>query len=120
MRLLSVFAMISSAFFLLGAFVIMQFAVRQPNHWQELPAVTNFTGVIMFVGMAMYAFEGQTMILPVENKLETPEDFLNNFGVLPTTMCFCTLFMIAIGFYGYTAFGANTQPTITMNVPKEG
>ncbi|VDO08003.1 unnamed protein product [Brugia timori] len=35
-------------------------------------------------------------------------------------MCFCTLFMIAIGFYGYTAFGPNTQPTITMNVPKEG
>uniref|UniRef100_A0A8R1U1N4 Anaphase-promoting complex subunit 4 WD40 domain-containing protein n=1 Tax=Onchocerca volvulus TaxID=6282 RepID=A0A8R1U1N4_ONCVO len=120
MRLLSVFAMISSAFFLLGAFVIMQFTVRQPNHWQELPGITNFTGVIMFVGMAMYAFEGQTMILPVENKLETPEDFLNNFGVLPTTMCFCTLFMIAIGFYGYTAFGANTEPTITMNVPKEG
>ncbi|KAM3723948.1 putative amino acid transporter skat-1 [Dirofilaria immitis] len=120
MRLLSMFAMISSSFFLLGVFVIMQFTVRQPNHWQELPAVTNFTGVIMLVGMAMYAFEGQTMILPVENKLETPEDFLNNFGVLPTTMCFCTLFMIAIGFYGYTAFGVNTQPTITMNVPKEG
>ncbi|MCP9259118.1 putative amino acid transporter skat-1 [Dirofilaria immitis] len=98
MRLLSMFAMISSSFFLLGVFVIMQFTVRQPNHWQELPAVTNFTGVIMLVGMAMYAFEGQTMILPVENKLETPEDFLNNFGVLPTTMCFCTLFMIAIGF----------------------
>lgn len=62
MRLLSVFAMISSAFFLLGAFVIMQFTVRQPNHWQELPGITNFTGVIMFVGMAMYAFEGQTMV----------------------------------------------------------
>ncbi|EFO23481.1 transmembrane amino acid transporter [Loa loa] len=106
--------------FLLGAFVIVQFTVRQPNHWKELPAVTNFTGVIMFVGMTMYAFEGQTMILPVENKLETPEDFLSNFGVLPTTMCLCTLFMIAIGFYGYTAFGPNTQPTITMNVPKEG
>uniref|UniRef100_A0A915PXJ9 Amino acid transporter transmembrane domain-containing protein n=1 Tax=Setaria digitata TaxID=48799 RepID=A0A915PXJ9_9BILA len=120
MRLLSVFAMVSSAFFSLGAIVIMQFAVRQSNHWEELPAVTNFTGVVMFVGMAMYAFEGQTMILPVENKLETPEDFLSNFGVLPTTMCLCTLFMIAIGFYGYTAFGANTQPTVTMNVPKEG
>lgn len=63
MRLLSVFAMVSSVFFLLGALVIMQFTVRQPNHWEELPAVTNFTGVIMFVGMAMYAFEGQTMVI---------------------------------------------------------
>lgn len=120
MRVVSAFAMISSIFFLLGAIVIMQYTIRQPTHWNELPAVTNFTGVVMFIGMAMYAFEGQTMILPVENKLETPEDFLHNFGVLPTTMCLCTLFMIAIGFYGYTAFGPDTQATITMNVPKEG
>ncbi|VDN05927.1 unnamed protein product [Thelazia callipaeda] len=120
MRVLSVFAMFSSVFFLLGAISIMQFTVRQPNHWNELPSTTNFTGIIMFVGMAMYAFEGQTMILPVENKLETPEDFLNNFGVLPTTMSLCTLFMTAIGFFGYTAFGSSIKPTITMNVPKKG
>lgn len=65
-RLLSVFAMVSSVFFLLGVFVIMQFTVRQQNHWAELPAVTNFTGVIMFVGMAMYAFEGQTMVVFID------------------------------------------------------
>ncbi|VDK48543.1 unnamed protein product [Anisakis simplex] len=59
-------------------------------------------------------------ILPVENKLETPDDFLNNFGVLPTTMILCAVFMVAIGFYGYTAFGDKTQAAITMNVPKEG
>lgn len=73
------------------------------------------------------------MILPVENKLETPEDFLDNFGVLPTTMLLCTgewklymaekrisVFMIALGFYGYTAFGDRTEPTITTNVPLTG
>jgi hypothetical protein len=82
----------------------------------------------------MYAFEGQTMvgllrmslidwtfqILPIENKLEHPEDFLNNCGVLPTTMSLCTLFMTAIGFFGYNAFGDLIQPTITLNVPKAG
>lgn len=44
-------------------------------------------------------------ILPVENKLENPEDFLYNFGVLPTTMILCTVFMTAIGLYGYNSFG---------------
>jgi solute carrier family 36 (proton-coupled amino acid transporter) len=70
--------------------------------------------------MSMYAFEGQTMILPIENKLDNPEDFLDNFGVLPTTMCLCTIFMMAIGFYGYNGFGQGVKETITLNVPQNG
>jgi solute carrier family 36 (proton-coupled amino acid transporter) len=70
--------------------------------------------------MSMYAFEGQTMILPIENKLDNPDDFLDNFGVLPTTMCLCTIFMTAIGFFGYNAFGHNVAETITVNVPHTG
>lgn len=63
-----------------------------------------------------YSFQ----ILPVENKLETPEAFLAPNGVLPTTMIICTCFMTALGFYGYTGFGDSIAPTITTNVPKEG
>ncbi|CAD5214408.1 unnamed protein product [Bursaphelenchus okinawaensis] len=120
MRVVSAFAMVSSVFFILGAVVIMNYTVQQPNHWGILPAYTDFRGTILFIGMSMYAFEGQTMILPVENKLENPEDFLDHFGVLPTTMCLCTLFMTAIGFYGYNGFGEAIKPTITMNVPLKG
>lgn len=120
MRVVSAFAMISSIFFLMGTCVIMQYAVRQPTKWASLPAYGDFAGTIMFIGISMYSFEGQTMILPVENKLETPDDFLNNMGVLPTTMILCTVFMTAIGFYGYTAFGDDIAPAITMNVPKDG
>lgn len=89
----------------------------------------------MMIGMAMYAFEGQTMvripflpfpiqkfqILPIENKLENPADFLAPMGgVLPTTMIICTCFMTALGFFGYTGFGDAIAPSITTNVPKEG
>lgn len=62
MRVISVFAMISSIFFIMGAAVIMQFTLQQPNHWNHLPSYTNFTNTIIFVGMSMYAFEGQTMV----------------------------------------------------------
>lgn len=120
MRVVSAFALISSVFFVIGAAVIMQYTIRQPNQWRTLPGYTNFTGTIMMIGMSMYSFEGQTMILPVENKLETPEAFLAPNGVLPTTMIICTCFMTALGFYGYTGFGDSIAPTITTNVPKEG
>ncbi|CAJ0941189.1 unnamed protein product, partial [Mesorhabditis belari] len=119
-RVISFFALVSAIFFMLGLLVIMQFTIRQPSQWRELPASTNFTGTIMMIGMVMYAFEGQTMILPIENKLEHPEYFLATFGVLPTTMVICGAFMTALGFYGYTGFGDKIAATITTNVPKEG
>jgi hypothetical protein len=62
MRVVSVFAMFSAVFFILGAFVIMQYTVQQPSHWDRLPAYTNFKNTILFIGIAMYAFEGQTMV----------------------------------------------------------
>ncbi|KAI6187668.1 Amino acid transporter, transmembrane family-containing protein [Aphelenchoides besseyi] len=119
-RVISVFAMFSSVFFILGAVVIMQYTISQPSQWSKLPAYTDFRGTILFIGMSMYSFEGQTMILPVENKLEHSHEFLQTFGVLPTTMMLCTLFMTAIGFFGYNAFGADIKPTMTMNVPLNG
>ncbi|CAB3403415.1 unnamed protein product [Caenorhabditis bovis] len=120
MNIVSFFALISSVFFVFGAAVIMQYTVQQPNQWDNLPAATNFTGTITMIGMSMYAFEGQTMILPIENKLDDPSAFLAPFGVLPTTMMICTAFMTGLGFFGYTGFGDAIAPTITTNVPKEG
>lgn len=120
MRIVSFFALVSSVFFVIGAAVIMQYTVQQPNQWDKLPAATNFTGTITMIGMSMYAFEGQTMILPIENKLDNPAAFLAPFGVLSTTMIICTAFMTALGFFGYTGFGDSIAPTITTNVPKEG
>lgn len=120
MRTISFFAGISAVFFLMGTGVIMFYAISLPSQWDTLSGSGTFTDTIIFVGMSMYAYEGQTMVLPVENKLEHPEEFLDYFGVLPTTYSLCTLLMFALGFYGYNAFGDKVDPSITVNIPKTG
>ena len=65
MRVISVFAVISSIFFLLGTCVIMQYAIRQPTKWASLPVSGTFAGTIMFIGISMYSFEGQTMVFNI-------------------------------------------------------
>ncbi len=56
-------------------------------------------------------------ILPIENKMERPSEFLHNFGVLQTTYSLCYILMTAIGFYGYTAFGEDVENPVTLNLP---
>ncbi|EPB71076.1 transmembrane amino acid transporter protein [Ancylostoma ceylanicum] len=94
------------------------------NMFTEMRVVSAFalvSSVFFIIGATVIMqFTIRIQILPVENKLETPEAFLAPNGVLPTTMIICTCFMTALGFYGYTGFGDKIAPTITTNVPKEG
>jgi hypothetical protein len=148
MRIVSIFAMISSIFFLLGTIAIMQYTIQQPNQWETLPGSTNFTGTIMFIGMSMYAFEGQTM---VNKQISLTQSLKFRFYLWKINsrllriswaiLVYCLqlwcsvqvniirktmqryinlVFMTALGFYGYTAFGDKTAPTITTNVPLTG
>ncbi|PAV62014.1 hypothetical protein WR25_00581 [Diploscapter pachys] len=120
MRLVAFFAIISSVFLIIGAIVIIQYTVRQPNQWKTLPAYTSFTEAIIMAGQLIYAFEGQTMVLPVENKVRNPDRFLAPFGVLTITFGVCSIFMTFLGFIGYTTFGDSTGVTITVNIPSDG
>lgn len=60
--MLSVFAVLSTLFFLAGVTAILAYCISLPNQLEHLPATGSFFDTITFIGMAMYAFEGQTMV----------------------------------------------------------
>lgn len=51
-----------------------------------MPAVGSFSGFVVGVGSMLYAFEGQAMVLPMENKMKEPTDMLGYNGVLSVSM----------------------------------
>jgi len=57
-------------------------------------------------------------MLPLENKLRNPMEMTQRCGVLPTAMGIVSAIFIAIGFFGYVAYGDDVQGTITLNMPK--
>jgi len=117
MRIMSWLAIFATLLWFFGTIAMLQECFRMPSQWRTLPATTSVWSTIMFIGTAMYAYEGQTMILPIENKLRHPEDFTAKCGVLPTLMILITVFYTALGFYGYTAYGENTLGTLPLNMP---
>ncbi|XP_061346085.1 amino acid transporter AVT3C-like [Gastrolobium bilobum] len=80
------------------------------------PALETFRGFSVFfygIGVAVYAFEGIGMVLPLESETKDKEKF---GGVLALGMTFISLLFGAFGALGYFAFGEETKDIITTNL----
>uniref|UniRef100_T1J4P4 Amino acid transporter transmembrane domain-containing protein n=1 Tax=Strigamia maritima TaxID=126957 RepID=T1J4P4_STRMM len=78
--------------------------------WSQLP---------LWFGIAVYSYEGISLVLPVENKMKTPQDFGGLTGVLNTAMVIVACMYTAVGFYGYLRYGDDVLGSVTLNLPKD-
>ncbi|XP_059066298.1 amino acid transporter AVT3C, partial [Cryptomeria japonica] len=82
------------------------------------PHVEAFTGLANIpygVGVAVYAFEGVTMILPLELEMERKHRF---GGILGLAFVFISCIYGGFGTLGYLAFGSETKDIVTFNLGK--
>ena len=78
--------------------------------------VVAFGGLSVFfygLGVAVYAFEGIGMVLPLESEMKDNAKFGK---ILALSMCLISLIYGAFGALGYFAFGAETRDIITANL----
>ncbi|KAI3747651.1 hypothetical protein L6452_10212 [Arctium lappa] len=80
------------------------------------PVLQAFGGFSVFfygIGVAVYAFEGIGMVLPLESEMENK----NKFGkTLSVTVGFIAVMFASFGVFGYFAFGDETNDIITTNL----
>ncbi|KAF9603683.1 hypothetical protein IFM89_037446 [Coptis chinensis] len=85
---------------------------------KQKPVLEAFGGLsVVFygLGVAVYAFEGIGMVLPLESETKNKEKFGKTLG---WSMCFISLMYAGFGALGYFAFGDETQDIITTNLGK--
>ncbi|RCN46361.1 hypothetical protein ANCCAN_07655 [Ancylostoma caninum] len=87
-----------------------------PHLTAELPWFTNFRGVVLATGNVIYSFEGQALVLPLENKMKHPIEMRGWTGVLSTGISLVTIVYAACGFFGYITYGKNVKESITLNM----
>ncbi|KAK2549682.1 Proton-coupled amino acid transporter 1 [Acropora cervicornis] len=83
--------------------IIFQYLVRNISHSDKLPAFAGWKDLPVFFGITLYAFEGIGVVLPIENKMSTPQDYRL---VISIGMGVVTIIFAIIGILGYLIYSA--------------
>lgn len=104
----------------LGLMIVLYYLVKDiekvPGSVEDIGTFKNFP---LFLGTAIYAFEGIGLVLPLQKEMQKPESLRGYVGVLNVSMILVAAINIAIGFFGYRRFGIDVKGSITLNLPAE-
>ncbi|XP_068245513.1 proton-coupled amino acid transporter-like protein pathetic isoform X2 [Palaemon carinicauda] len=111
-------SLVASVIQAVGIVFILYYVVKDlPEVREQVPAFAGWGAMPLFFSAAIYAFEGIGLVLPLENKMKTPEHFRGPVGVLSTAMGIILCLFTAMGFFGYLQYGTAVQGSITLNLP---
>lgn len=102
-----------------GLVIVMINLVQDLPNPDQVTQVGSLARYPLFLGTAIYAFEGIGLILPLQKEMQTPETLQGYVGVLNTSMSLVASINIAIGFFGYLKYGNLVKGSITLNLPAE-
>lgn len=70
----------------------------------------------LFIGTAIFTFEGIGLIIPIQETMKKPEKFPR---VLAIVMVVITVIFTSMGAFCYMAFGSKTETVVILNLPQD-
>lgn len=118
LRYLSPFSVIANIFQFVGLGIIFFYIFRDhlPDS-SSVPWMASSNRLPLFFGTAIFAIEGISVVLPIENQMKRPKEMLGWNGVLNTSMGMVGILYVGMGFYGFLKYGEHIESSITLNLP---
>ncbi|KAK5668891.1 hypothetical protein QVD99_004668 [Batrachochytrium dendrobatidis] len=109
-------SLIADVFILLGLGYIFMYDLSVIGQTGIKPtAWINIESFSLFVGTAMFAFEGICLILPIAESMQHPQKFSS---VLSWCILLIGTIFITIGTLGYMSFGDQIETVLFLNLPQ--
>ncbi|KAJ3287514.1 neutral amino acid transporter [Borealophlyctis nickersoniae] len=113
----SLTSLIADVFILLGLSYVFYYDITILSTRGPAPGLVwfNMESFPLFVGTAMFAFEGICLILPIAESMKRPDHFNR---VLTLCIVAIAVIFIVIGAMGYLTFGTGVETIVFLNLPK--
>ena len=111
-------AFISDAFIILGLFYLGYFDIKTmvANHGVADIIYFNPRDWTLFIGTAIFTFEGIGLVIPIKEVMKKPSEFPL---VLAIVMIIITIIYTLMGALSYAAFGSSTKTVVLLNLPQD-
>ncbi|KFY22956.1 hypothetical protein V493_06205 [Pseudogymnoascus sp. VKM F-4281 (FW-2241)] len=110
-------ALVADALILLGLAYLYYFDLLTIAT-QGVADIVNFNPKdwTLFIGTAIFTFEGIGLIIPIQESMREPKKFPRVLGVV---MIIITVIFLSMGALSYAAFGSKTETVVILNMPQD-
>ncbi|UZJ53153.1 hypothetical protein CBS101457_002473 [Exobasidium rhododendri] len=113
---LSSTALIADVFILLGIIYLFSYEIKQvATHGMADVVQFNSKSFPLFIGTAVFTFEGIGLVIPITESMKEPERFP---AALSGVMVFVMILFATSGSLSYMAFGSKVQTVVISNLPQ--
>lgn len=114
---LSFTAFIADAFIILGLGYLFYYDVLTLDKYGLADIILfNKNDWTLFIGTAIFTFEGIGLIIPIQESMADPRKFPK---VMFVVMIIITLLFTVIGAISYAAYGSATETVVLLNLPQD-
>ena len=115
---LGITALIADFFILLGLIYLYYYDILTlvSNHGAADYVNFNSRDWTLFIGTAIFTFEGIGLIIPIQESMKQPKKFP---AVLGFVMIVITTIFVSMGALSYAAYGSSTKTVIILNLPQD-
>ena len=110
-------ALIADAFIVIGLAYLFYYNILTLNT-QGLSDIIMFNKKdwTLFIGTAIFTFEGIGLIIPIQESMKNPEKFPKVMFVI---MVIITTLFTTMGAVSYAAYGSKTETVVLLNLPQD-
>jgi proton-coupled amino acid transporter len=111
-------ALIADIMILLGLLYLYYYDIFTIVNQHGVSDIKNFNSKdwTLFIGTAIFTFEGIGLIIPIQESMKRPQKFS---AVLGGVMIIITIVFISMGALSYAAFGSHTKTVVLLNLPQD-
>lgn len=111
-------AIVADVFILLGLLYLYYFDIFTLVKQHGIADIEPFNpkSWTLFIGTAIFTFEGIGLVIPIQESMKEPRKFP---GVLGLIMIIITVIFTSMGALSYAAFGSKTKTVVILNMPQD-
>lgn len=111
-------ALVADAFIIAGLIYLYYYDILTLASQHGISDIKNFNPKdwSLFIGTAIFTFEGIGLIIPIQSSMKDPAKFPR---VLAMVMIIVTVIFVSMGALSYAAFGSKTKTVVILNMPQD-